>query len=551
MKLSRSLLKQDVTAALINAVVSVPDGLASAALAGVNPVFGLYTSIAAPIGGSLLASSQLMQVATTSASALAAAQAISGYPEAQRAQAMFLLVALTGICLAVLGLLRAGRLVRYISHAVMTGFLSGVAAVLILDQLAPLVGASPTGSNVVLKFVDLLSRFRQFDLHTILVGVLALALAAGLARTRIGTFSSIVALIVPSLLVALFGWRSVALVSNVSAIPRGIPTPSLPDFSLLTPALIASAFSVAAVIAVQGAGVSQVVENPDGSRVNPSRDMLAEGVANVASGLLAGIPAGGSVGQTALNVSVGARSRWSGVLAGVWMLLIVLLVPTLVGKVPMAVLAALMIIAGLSALDFAEARSIWETGGAARWSILATFTATLILSVPVAVAVGVGLSIVLTMASAASDVKVYEVIRLGDGRFAQSDPPARLPSDDVTVLEVVGSLFFAGARTLGEALPSPVGATRPAVVLRLRGRTNVGSTLIEVIDDYADDLAEVGGRLYLSGVDERLAAQLRRAGKLDLDRAVELVPAQDVYGESTRKAVDDALAWLGSARGSA
>ncbi|HEU6449875.1 MAG TPA: SulP family inorganic anion transporter, partial [Gemmatimonadaceae bacterium] len=366
--------------------------------------------------------------------------------------------------------------------------------------------------------------------------------------TRLGTFSSIVALVVPSLLVVLFGWRSVALVSDVSAIPRGIPIPSLPDLSLLTPTLIGSAFSVAAVIAVQGAGVSQIVENPYGSRVSPSRDMLAEGVANVASGLLSGIPAGGSVGQTALNVSVGARSRWAGVLSGVWMLVIVLLMPTLVGSVPMAVLAALMIIAGLSALDLAEARSIWQTGGAARWSILATFAATLILSVPVAVAVGVGLSIVLAMASAASDVRVYEVIRLDDGRLAQADPPARLPSDEVTVLEVVGSLFFAGARTLDEALPSPVGATHPAVVLRLRGRTAVGSTLIEVMDNYADDLAEVGGRLYLSGVDDRLAAQLRRAAKLDLGRAVELVPARTVYGESTTNAVEDARAWLGSAR---
>jgi SulP family sulfate permease len=110
--------------------------------------------------------------------------------------------------------------------------------------------------------------------------------------------------------------------------------------------------------------------------------MLAQGAANVASGLLSGIPAGGSVGQTALNVSVGARSRWAGVLGGGWTLAIVLLVPDLIGKVPMAVLAALMILAGLSAIDLAEARSIWRTGGAARWSILATFLATLVLSIP-------------------------------------------------------------------------------------------------------------------------------------------------------------------------
>jgi SulP family sulfate permease len=296
MKRSMSVLRQDVSAALINAVVSVPDGLASAALAGVNPLFGLYTSIAAPIGGSLLASAQLMQVATTSASALAAAQAIAAYPAAQRAEAMFLLVVLIGLCLVAFGLLRLGRLVRFISHAVMTGFLSGVAVVLVLDQLAPLLGASPTGSNEVTQFVDLLSRFKEFDPHTIIVGALALALATGLARTRVATFSSLIALVVPSILVVLLGWTSVSLVSNVSVIPRGLPTPSLPDLALLTPSLVGSALAVAAVIAVQGAGVSQSVENPDGSPVSPSRDMLAEGVANVASGLLSGIPAGGSVG---------------------------------------------------------------------------------------------------------------------------------------------------------------------------------------------------------------------------------------------------------------
>jgi len=300
------------------------------------------------------------------------------------------------------------------------------------------------------------------------------------------------------------------------------------------------------VVAVKGAGVSQSVENPDGTRADPSRDLLAQGVANIGSGLLSGIPAGGSVGQTALNVSVGARSRWAGVLAGVWMLVIVLLVPTLVERVPMAVLAALMIIAGINALDVREMRSIWATGGAARWSIVVTFVATLLLSVPVAVAVGVVLSITLALRSAASDVRVHEVIRLEDGRMAQADAPARLPSGKVTVLEVAGSLFFAGARTLGEALPSPAGAVRPVVVLRLRNRTRVGATLIEVLDEYADDLAAVGGRLYLSGVDPRLAAQLRRVGKLDLDRTVHVAPAQSVYGASTAAAIAEASAWLGT-----
>ena len=540
--------RRDAVAGLVNAVVSVPDGLACAALAGVNPVYGLYTSIAAPISGSLLASAQLMQIATTSASALVAGQAIASYPVDQRDAALFLLVGVVGVVLAVFGFLKLGRLVRFVSHAVMTGFLIGVAGVLILDQFAPLVGVHPRGTNEVVQFVDLLRNFSQFSLPTIITGLLALGILFGLEHTRIANLSSLVALVVPTLIAAFVGWDMVESVAQVSPIPRGIPVPMLPRLELFTTELFLSAFSLAVVIAVQGAGVSQSLENLDHSPIKPSRDMIAQGAANVASGLFSGIPAGGSVGQTALNVSVGARTRWAGVLHGVWMIVIVLLVPGLVGRVPMAVLAALMIKAGISAINLREARSIWNTGGAARWAILETFVATLVLSIPMAVAAGLLLSVVFYLKTSASDVKVRELIRLDDGRVAESKPPARLVSNVVTVLDVEGSLFFAGARTLADALPNPDGATRPVVILRLRGYTSVGATLIEVLDNYADALTEVGGRLYLSGVDDEVSKQLRRAGKLDLDRVVHLIPADAIFGASTEQAVAHASAWLGSTR---
>ena len=338
-----SRVRKDIAASFINGVVSVPDGLASAALAGVNPVYGLYTTISASISGSLLVSAQLMQISTTSASALIAGQAISAYPKEQRDQALFLWFMLVGLFLVIFGLLRLGRLVRFVSHAVMTGFLLGVAVVLILDQLSPLVGFRAKGSNEIAQFVDLASHVSQFNIPTIVIGLTALGIDLGLKRTRLSTASSLFALIVPTLLVAVLDLGSVQRVNDVSSIPRGIPSLALPSLALLTPGILWSAFTLAVVIGVQGSGVSQSVENPDGSPVNPSRDMVAQGVANVASGLLSGIPAGGSVGQTALNVRVNARSRWAGVFGGVWMLIFVLLLPELVGQVPMAVLGALMI----------------------------------------------------------------------------------------------------------------------------------------------------------------------------------------------------------------
>jgi len=538
-------IRSDVTAGLVNAVVSVPDGLASAALAGVNPVYGLYTSIGAPIAATPLLGSELMQVATTSASAIAVAQVISGYPEHQREEAMFLAVLLTGTWLVLFGLLRLGRLVRFVSHAVMTGFLIGVAVVLVLDQLAPLVGYQPEGGNELVQLADLAANVSSFSIQTIGIGLLALGILIGLGRSRFTSFSSIVALVVPTVAVALLGMGDVQLVRDVSPIPRSVPIPSLPDLGLIGFELVLSSFSLGVIIAVQGAGVSQSIPNPDGSRGDASRDMIAQGAGNLLAGLLRGIPAGGSVGQTALNVSAGARSRWASLLSGLWMLAFVLVLPRVVGLVPMTVLAALMILAGISAIDVEEARSIWRTSAAARWSILVTFTATLVLSIPAAVGLGVLLSILFHLESSATDVLVRELVPLDDGRFAEAEPPARLTSEKVTVLDVYGSLFFAGARTLAEALPDPAGAARPAVILRLRGRTEVGATLIDALDEYAEALEEVGGRLYLSGVAPELAVQLRRAGKIDIEQNVRLVPAGNVLGESTSEALAQAREWLG------
>ena len=537
--------RKDIIAGLINAVVSVPDGLASAALAGVNPVFGLYTSIVAPIAGSILASAQLMQIATTSAAALVAGQAVAGYPEEQRAQAIFLVAILVGVFLTLFGLLKLGRLVRFVSHAVMTGFLIGVAVVLILDQLAPLVGFEPHGANEVVQFIDLLRHAANFNVATVLTGVITLGIVFGLERTRLSSIASLGGLIVPTLMVVILGWE-VQRVADVSSIPSGIPLPNMPNLALLSPELLLSSVALALVIAVQGAGVSQSFENRDGSPISPSRDMVAQGAANIACGVFSGIPAGGSVGQTALNVSAGARTRWSGILHGLWMFLIVLLVPGLIGSVPMAVLAALMIHAGVSAIDRREALSIWHTGGAARAAILVTFVATLVLSVPLAVAAGVVLTVVLYVVSSSSDVSVRALVRRDDGRIAESDPPTRLPSNDVTILDVEGSLFFAGARTLAGALPAVNGSTRAVVILRLRGYTRVGATLIEVLDEYADDLAEAGGRLYLSGVQDSIGKQLRSSGKLDLDKTVFVVPADSVLGASTETAALSAREWLGT-----
>lgn len=452
-------LQGNLVAGLMVAVASVPSGMATAAMAGVNPVFGLYAATAAPAVGSLLTSAQMMQITTTGASALTAGQAIAGYPGDQRDEALFLLVGVSGIFLMLFGLVRAGRLLRYVSFPVMTGFLSGVAAALVFDQTAQLVGYSPDAQTSLGGFVEVWLHTRDFSLQSTIVGLLGLAIIIGLARTALSNISSLLALVIPTIIVVLWDPGDVRLVSDVSTIPQGPPPLGLPDITLLTPNLLISGFALAAVVGIQGAGISQSYPNPDGSRPDPSRDMFAQGAANVAGSLVSGMPTGGSVGQTALNVSAGARSRWAGVFHGLFMLVIILLVPGLVSLVPMPVLASVMIIAGYSAIRFGAMASIWRTGGSARWVLAVTFLATLLLSIPAAVALGVVAAVVLYLSSSASDVRVRALEPRDDGEIHVVEAPEELPDRSITVLEVYGSLFFA-ARAPGEA--AGPGASRPS-----------------------------------------------------------------------------------------
>lgn len=260
------------------------------------------------------------------------------------------------------------------------------------------------------------------------------------------------------------------------------------------------------------------------------------------------MPVGASVGQTALSVSVGARSRWASILSGIWMLVILLVFAGIVGKVAIATLAAVLILASVAAIQPAQILTIWRTGAASQIALVATFVATLLLSIPVAVGIGVVLSLLLQLNREAVDLRVTELVPLGDGRFRERPAPAAPRSEAVTLLDAYGSLLFAGARTLQARLPDPAGTTRPAVVLRLRGHVSLGATFIVVVRDYAKRLDAVGGRLFLSGVDPQLLERLRRTQTLDEDRAISVDTAEEIVGQSSGDAYADAERWLAEQR---
>lgn len=533
----------DVMASLVNAVSNVPDGLATALMVGVNPIHGLYSTILGPTIGSLISSSQIMLVATTVAASVFAGQAISGVPEADRLTALFTFVVMAGLFLMLFGFLKFGRLSKYISYPVMRGFMYGVGILLILGQFYGLVGYTPEASNSVMSFIETFANIGNWNWWAVLIAVITLGTMLLLQRTPAKLFASALALVLGTSVVYFGGLDSVEIVQDISTIPRGLPEFSMPNLEIISMELIFYALALAAVIAVQGVGVSQMAENPDGSPVDPSRDMIAQGAANVGAGLFSGIPVGGSIGSTALNMTLGAKSRWAGILAGVWMLAIVLIFPGIVEQVPMPALTSLIMVAGFGAVNVKDSISILRSGWSAVLGFTVTLLSVLIFSIPVAVAVGVVLSILYFFVSSASDISVKLQERDGD-RIVEKELPETLPSNKLTTLSVEGSLFFAGAQTLKENLPRVGDAENPAVLLRLRNQSQMGATLIDILDDYAEDLKAAGGKLYLSGLDQDQLRYLRGSGKLEEQVEAEFFEETDVLGESTRQAVTHANEWL-------
>jgi sulfate permease, SulP family len=320
----RATLKTDLVAGLPGAIGSVPDGMAASVLAGVNPIHGLYASLCRSGCRRPSASTKLMVITTTSAAALAAGSALESLSPEDRPEALFLLTVIAGVAMVAAGVLRLGRFTHFVSQSVMIGFLSGMAINIIAGQIPDLTGAAAEGSLAVQKAWSVVTNASGIELASVLTGAAAFAIIVLLGRTRIAPFSAVVALAVPTIPVVLSG-ADVAQVMDQGDIPRGIPLPACLRSRCSRGLCSPGALAVAAIVLVQGVGVAESAPNEDGTRSNTNVDFIAQGIGNVGSGLFQGQPVGGSVGQTALNQSAGARTRWASILCGLWMLLILAL----------------------------------------------------------------------------------------------------------------------------------------------------------------------------------------------------------------------------------
>lgn len=545
----------DIIAGLTTALAAIPDALASGLLAGVNPFNGLYgLMIGMPIAAVSIGS-EFMSVTLTSAMAIAVRSALEGYNGETLIQALVTIALVVGLFQIAAGLLRWGHLIRFISRAVMTGFVTAIALLIVLSQLGDLLGyrQSIDSSNSVLKTLDLIMHVSQVDLHTAIISTVALGLMISLDRTRLGKLSMLLAIIITAFLAHYFGWSSVELVAKMNAGSLGFP-----DLTMLRPLLnldlIASAIGIGIIGLVQGAGISYTYPNTDGKYPDISKDFLGQGLANLGIFFFRGLPVGGSISSTALMVNAGAVSRKANILTGPIAIALVLITGRVIEQIPIATLSAMLLLAGTKVLKKDRILAVWEKGPISRSIMLLTFISTLILPFHIAIFLGIAAHHMLLRIFPVEDIdgiagvlppkKIDRSAIFSKSAFRECPLPRQLPSNQVTLILPYEDLCKVEEADFERELPTLNEARQAVLILVLSGQNEVGYAFMKSLDHLAGELEANGGKLMLAEVSAPVFDQLRRADILARLGEENVYRATIKPEESIRNAYSDAEFWL-------
>jgi SulP family sulfate permease len=562
----RPAFRKDLVAGITVAAISLPQAMAYALIAGVDPRFGLYSSIVVTAVASIFGSSSHLVNGPTNAISLVVFSALAFIdPEArlEAYQAMFLLGIMVGALQIVIAVLKLGDLTRFISEAVVLGFMAGAGLLVALGQVNNLLGIADKGTGhqlVVHRIYLSLTSGAAGNPRAVAVGLGTMAMAVVfrrlLTRFALPRVDMLAALVVAALLAAKLGWSSTgsggkAAIAVLGRVPRSFPTPHVPEIEFAwVRELGGSAVAIAVLGLLEALAIAKSIANDTRQVLDYNRQCLAEGIANLTGGFFQCLPGSGSLTRSAINHQAGAVSRFSGVIAAAAVALVLATLAPLARYVPKAALAGLLMVTAARLIDwrrlvYALRASRFDAGLVAVTAVTAVFV-----SVEFSILIGVALSILLFVPRAAR-LKARELAVSGDrvirGRLAGDHA-----CSSIVIYDLEGELFFGAAPELErylDELRARVRQGAQAVILRLQRTRNPDLVCLERLEHFLRDVQQMGGIALLAGVGDdvrRTTENLRFYDWFPRERAFAVEP--DAPGSSTIKALREAHRLLGQER---
>jgi SulP family sulfate permease len=514
----RSQLTADVIAGVIVGIVALPLSIAFAVASGVTPERGLWTAIVAGFLISALGGSRVQIGGPTGAFVVI----VYGIVQQHGVDGLMLATLMAGVILIGLGLSGLGSAIKFIPHPVVTGFTSGIALIIFSSQVKDLFGLEM--GEVPAEFFE---KWRAFGaaagtIDPVTVGVAALTLAVILAWPRLRTPvpGPFVALLVTSVLVALTDLPVETIGDRFGAIASSVPTPRLPEFDLATMGvLMGPALTIALLAAIESLLSAVVADGMIGGRHRSNMELVAQGVANLASPIFGGIPATGAIARTATNVKNGGRTPVAGIVHALTLLLITLFFGRWASEIPFAALAAILVVVAYHMSEWRAFKAEFTAPKSDLLVMLVTFALTVIVDLTVAIEVGMVLAAFLFMRRMAEVTNVQMVTRelIDQAGPDEPDPNAtarRTIPEGVAIFEINGPFFFGAAKTFTDQVERVIG--RPKVlILRMRNVPAIDSTGLHALRDVVRRARHAGSLVLLADVHAQPLFALVRSDLID------------------------------------
>jgi len=518
---NRDTLTSDLIAAVIVTIMLIPQSLAYALLAGLPPEVGLYASVLPLVAYAIFGTSTALAVGPVAVVSLMTASAVGSIAAegtVDYASAAILLAAMSGVILAALGLFRLGFIANFLSHPVISGFITASGLIIATSQVGGMLGIKTEGHALPDLVMSIVHNIGTINWYTLAVGAVSLGLLLWIRMDlknwliRFGLPKGTVTIITragPVLVVFLtmawsvlgdLGAKGVSLVGDV---PQGLPMLSLPNFNLDTiQALLLPALIISIVGFVESISVAQTLAAKRRERINPNQELIGLGASNIAAAIGGGYPVTGGFARSVVNFDAGAATPAAGAFTAIGIAGATLLLTPFLAILPKATLSATIIVAVLTLVDFSILKRAWAYSKADFAAVAITLLGTMLMGVEVGISLGVGASILIFLyrssqphAAVVGQVPGTEHYRNVKRHKVETDP-------SVLSIRVDESLYFANARYLEDLVYDQV-AGRPElkdVVLMCSAVNAIDMSALESLEAIEHRLKDLGVRLHLSEV---------------------------------------------------
>ncbi len=533
---SRSDLFKDFVAGLTVVVILIPQVMAYAILAGLPPVHGLYAAFLGTAVAALWGSSRHLSTGPAALVSFLTLTALIPLANPETESAHFVALAIIfaliiGVIQLLMGIFKLGFIMNFISHSVISGFVTAAAIIIAATQIPSLFGFEILKHEYVfLNFYEIIVDIPQANLPTVAIGLISVFLIIFAKKRLSKSFpAALIVMVVGILLSYLFDFESHG-VSVIGAVDASISLPTIPQISVRNVLeLLPSALIIAVIGFVEGYAISSAISTKSKQKINVNQELIGQGLANIASSIFKGYPIAGSFARSAINYSAGAVSGISSVFVSIFVLITILFFTPLLFFLPKAILSAVVIAALVNLIEFSKFRETFNLSGTDGIVITVTFLFSFLLKPDDAIFIGIAVSLILFLRKTITADVVEQVFVMEEERFRKiTFGVQKRLFENILILRIDMSIFFANAKNIVEQIEELVeekGEPLEYLVINFSSVNYVDVSGCEMLNELFDEIREQGIKVYMMYRKQQVRDIMRKSGMSD-----KLIRMKDIKG---------------------